>query len=489
MSKAIETKANADDFLQNLPIAEPIVITVSRSATLADQSKLIILSGASVKLTLPETLDKDCSFQVVTLAANNDNAVVGTTALNTIDLITKSTLTAAQQVTFADASRITCNYKQASGKWYVSTNSNGFISGTPDNAVAATGSITYGVPVNGDTVIVGGTTFTKVAAAPAANQFSNISELEALVEAHALLTSTQDGTSVSIVASTKGAAGNAITLALGGGNSGTMAISGATLSGGINGTVASRAYSVVYGDGDYLWVPTAANTITDTNWRKIPIADSNGVLEASIQLENMTGEVIPANTLALIGEWIHNGDGVKPHGYPVQTPRRVLNLTTFNDTWQRILSIPIPAAWVAAGEILLVKGRISHQHNWSGLVFETTIRAATDPAVGPTADSAFSGSIQSAAAAGYFVDHEFRAQTTIDEFAMGYTGINGFDNLRIGNGAVHTQTIVALGPASAYKVLTLGVDSVVDLWVYKETTGAPASCWVEAELTVLNGTE
>lgn len=108
-------------------------------------------------------------------------------------------------------------------------------------ATAAFGSITYGVPVISDTVVVNGTTCTYVAAAPTANQFSNIAELEALIEAIALVTSTQNGTVVSIVADTAGTAGNAITLALGGGNAGTMAISGATLSGGSAASTAPTA--------------------------------------------------------------------------------------------------------------------------------------------------------------------------------------------------------------------------------------------------------
>lgn len=97
---------------------------------------------------------------------------------------------------------------------------------------AAVGSITYGVPVDGDTVLVNGTTCTKVAAAPGANEFSNIAELEALCEAVAGINSTENGTVVSLTAATPGSAGNALTLSLGGGNTGTMAISGATFTGG-----------------------------------------------------------------------------------------------------------------------------------------------------------------------------------------------------------------------------------------------------------------
>jgi phage tail sheath gpL-like len=107
--------------------------------------------------------------------------------------------------------------------------------GTPDAAEFASGSITYGVPVDGDTVIVNGTTLTKAAAGGAA-EFSTIGELEALIEALTGINSSENGTVITITAASRGAAGNAITLALGGGNTGTMAISGATLTGGVTGS-------------------------------------------------------------------------------------------------------------------------------------------------------------------------------------------------------------------------------------------------------------
>ena len=105
--------------------------------------------------------------------------------------------------------------------------------GVPVAAAKAVGSITFGTPVDNDTVIVNGTTLTKVAATPGANEFTNIAELEALIEAIADINSSQDGTTISIEAAATGAAGNEITLALGAENAGDMAISGATLTGGI----------------------------------------------------------------------------------------------------------------------------------------------------------------------------------------------------------------------------------------------------------------
>jgi hypothetical protein len=82
------------------------------------------------------------------------------------------------------------------------------------------------------TVTVRTSTFTCVAAAPGANQFSSIEELEALIEAVTDITSSQNGTVVAISAATAGTAGNAYQLAVTGGTG--LARSGATLTGGYN---------------------------------------------------------------------------------------------------------------------------------------------------------------------------------------------------------------------------------------------------------------
>ncbi|NCB26294.1 MAG: hypothetical protein EOM62_12590 [Bacteroidia bacterium] len=106
--------------------------------------------------------------------------------------------------------------------------------GVPVAAAKASGAITFGTPVDGDTIIVNGTTMTKVAADPAANEFVDIAGLETLIEALDGINSSQDGTTITIEAATAGPDGNAITLALGEDNTGDMAISGATLTGGAN---------------------------------------------------------------------------------------------------------------------------------------------------------------------------------------------------------------------------------------------------------------
>lgn len=95
-------------------------------------------------------------------------------------------------------------------------------------AVAATGTVTYGSPSNGDTLVVGGTTFTK-AASGSATEFSTISELTALIDALSNVNATDNGTTITITAATAGAAGNSITLVKTGS---ALTLSGATLGAG-----------------------------------------------------------------------------------------------------------------------------------------------------------------------------------------------------------------------------------------------------------------
>lgn len=104
---------------------------------------------------------------------------------------------------------------------------------------AASAYITYGVPQNNDTVVVNGTTFTKAAALGAA-AFSTIAELCTLIDALSGITATQNGTIITLRASDTGEAGNSFTLALGV-HVGTMAVSGATFTGGVNGDTTKDA--------------------------------------------------------------------------------------------------------------------------------------------------------------------------------------------------------------------------------------------------------
>lgn len=102
-------------------------------------------------------------------------------------------------------------------------------------ALKASGTITYGSPSNGDTLVANGTTFTKAASGDATH-FSTIAELTALITAVAALDATDDGTTITVVAATPGVAGNALTLA----KTGTaLVLSGALLTGGRDGLVTS----------------------------------------------------------------------------------------------------------------------------------------------------------------------------------------------------------------------------------------------------------
>lgn len=96
------------------------------------------------------------------------------------------------------------------------------------DAVAATGTVTYGAPTNGDTITVGGTVFTK-AAAPSPTEFSTIAELTALIQNLAAVNASDNGAVITITAATPGPGGNAITLSKTGA---ALTLSGATLSGG-----------------------------------------------------------------------------------------------------------------------------------------------------------------------------------------------------------------------------------------------------------------
>jgi len=104
----------------------------------------------------------------------------------------------------------------------------------------ASGVITYGVPVAGDTITVGATLLTCVAATPGAGEFSSIAELELLIEAISGLSSAVvDGTIV-VEKDAPGSAGDAILLSLGGLNTGTMLVSAPNLQGGVDFTVTEK---------------------------------------------------------------------------------------------------------------------------------------------------------------------------------------------------------------------------------------------------------
>jgi hypothetical protein len=93
--------------------------------------------------------------------------------------------------------------------------------------------------LNRTAVIVNGTTFGYKATAPGANQFSSIAELNTLVTGRPLISSTSNGTVISIVADTPGVAGNAITLVREANTAGSLSVSGAgALTGGLDASTA-----------------------------------------------------------------------------------------------------------------------------------------------------------------------------------------------------------------------------------------------------------
>jgi len=103
--------------------------------------------------------------------------------------------------------------------------------------VFAAATLTGGL--NRTAVIVNGTTFGYKAAAPGANQFSSISELNALVTGRPLISSTSNGTVISIVADTPGVSGNTITLVREANTAGSLSVSGAgALTGGLDASTA-----------------------------------------------------------------------------------------------------------------------------------------------------------------------------------------------------------------------------------------------------------
>lgn len=145
-------------------------------------------------------------------------------AVNAVASNNVVTVTAASAGTSGNAIVLT---KSSVGN-NITVSGNGTLSGGA-NAVAATGTITYGAPSNGDTITVAGTLFTKVAANPGANEFSSITELTALIQALASVNASDNGSVITVVAANAGTSGNAITMS----KTGTaLTLSGATLSGG-----------------------------------------------------------------------------------------------------------------------------------------------------------------------------------------------------------------------------------------------------------------
>lgn len=244
---------------------------------------------------------------------------------------------------------------------------NDFNYSVQDLAQYASGYITYGTPSNGDTVIVNGNTFTKVASAPGAGQFSSISELEALIEALASINSSQDGTTVTINADTPGTAGNAITLALGGSNAGTMAISGATLTGGVDETYTGylqideesaivKAFIQVAGLTSGATVTITPQTSLNTDdWIDLPaiVLTANGDTREEIE------DVLTYNRMKIV---VDKGSST--------SPTVDLTMTTIGApaSPERDHDFDIPSALAASGVVKTTKGKF---YSINGYIDET----------------------------------------------------------------------------------------------------------------------
>ena len=110
------------------------------------------------------------------------------------------------------------------------------LSGGAD-AVAASGTVTYGTPSDGDTITIDGNVFTKVSGAPAANEFSSISELTTLIDGLTSTVASDDGSIIVVDAATAGTPGNSIAMST---TSTTgLTLSAGTLLGGINAIAAT----------------------------------------------------------------------------------------------------------------------------------------------------------------------------------------------------------------------------------------------------------
>jgi len=164
-------------------------------------------------------------------ASNNAAATALASAINALANIGASANSAVVTITADEAN----------------TTANGYALVTSSAPAATVSGATLSGGVNPDTVTVNSQTYKCVSPATDPDEFANIAGLTALIEADADLTATSDGTTITIKASATGVAGNSIDLAVGGSNAGTLAVSGATLSGGTDGDYSS----VIDLGGDY----------------------------------------------------------------------------------------------------------------------------------------------------------------------------------------------------------------------------------------------
>lgn len=167
--------------------------------------------------------------------------------------------------------------------------------GTPVNAVAASGTVTStGTnPADAGTLVIGDVTYTfKDTLTGAANEIkigadaaTTLDNLKLAVNAGAgagtnygtgtvanplASATTNTDTTQLIVAATKGTTGNSIVFTESATN--TSVDGTGTLASGVDGTIGSANTTVA--DSSYLYVAIADNTVSDTNWRRISLGSA-----------------------------------------------------------------------------------------------------------------------------------------------------------------------------------------------------------------------
>jgi len=215
-------------------------------------------------------------------------AVTSTAAeLNTLAGVTAGTVTASKALV-VDASK-QLNELTITGTATLATLSATTVTkiatpeSTPVNAVASQGTITMaGIATAEETFVISTQTFTWKAARAAAGEVTvganapaAVTNIVTAVTADLATVTAVDGTgdTVVVTAATKGVAGDAIVLTEASTN---MTVDGAGTLGattaGVDGTVATA--NEVRQDATYLYVSIAANTIADTNWRRVALGSA-----------------------------------------------------------------------------------------------------------------------------------------------------------------------------------------------------------------------
>lgn len=163
------------------------------------------------------------------------------------------------------------------------------------DVAVASGVLTFGTPNNDSTVVVTGPTggpytFTKVAAAPGADEFTDITELEALIEAIPGLNASEDSTDITITVASVGADANSWTI------TGTDSYSALniTFSGGVGSDVNDDDHEITIADHGYstglkvnydvVSGTTLDNLVDNTDYFVIKIDDDT--IQLATTLEN-----------------------------------------------------------------------------------------------------------------------------------------------------------------------------------------------------------